>query len=84
VSVPGYWMNEQSGLLEPVVRKYLEGGELAEDEIVIMRAYLHQWMSGDFRGPGVKRLRSDVEGIDSNASLRSWLDYALDLGIDPL
>lgn len=82
--VPGYWPNEQGGVLRPVIEKYLAGDDLDDHEVGIMRAYLHQWMLGDFRGPAIDALRRDVARIRTKRELDIWLDYALDLGIDPL
>jgi hypothetical protein len=91
VSVPGYWMHEQSGRLAPVVTKYLEGKTLTGDEISIMRSYLRQWVyaSGFDGGPAQVRLeiaslRARADRINSNVALRDWLRDALELGIDPL
>lgn len=84
VSVSGYWMNETSGVLKPVVLKYLDGKQLTPVEVGTMRAYLRQWIAGDFRGPGLAELRRDVEALASTADLHAWFDRALDLGIDPL
>lgn len=84
MTVPGYWMNETSGVLAPVVRKYLNGDELDPAEVGTMRAYLRQWMTGDFRLPATDRLRVDVETIATTADVRAWLGRALDAGIDPL
>jgi hypothetical protein len=84
MTVPGYWMNETSGVLEPVVRKYLEGAELSTGEVGTMRAYLRQWMAGDFHGPEIEWLRLDVYDIRTTVDLRAWLARAFDAGIDPL
>lgn len=80
----GYWPNETSGALAPVVRKYIEGGTLDGSEVAIMRAYLRQWMGGVWSGPAAKQLRADVDRIFTHAELRAWLDRAVDEGIDPL
>jgi hypothetical protein len=77
-------MHETSGVLRPVVLKYLEEQPLTEDEVVTMRAYLRQWMAADFRGSSVGELRERLEEICSVDDLRAWLDDALDAGIDPL
>lgn len=83
-SVPGYWMHEQGGELQPAVRAYLAGHELGPGELRVIRAYLRQWMAGDFRGAGVAELAADVELIGSSSALRHWLGRAFELGIDPL
>lgn len=48
--VPGFWMNETSGVLAPVVRAYLSGARLGERPVAVMRAYLRQWVARGFRG----------------------------------
>jgi hypothetical protein len=82
--LPGYWQDEQSGILAPVVHRSLAGGMLDSLEIGVMRAYLRQWMAGEFRGPKVVALRRDVETIASTEDLDAWLERALEAGIDPL
>lgn len=82
---PGYWMNEQSGVLDPVVRRYIAGDELRPLEVAAMRAYLRQWIDAPgFIGPAVDDLRRRVEHLATTAQVRDWLDDALDAGIDPL
>jgi hypothetical protein len=84
MTVPGYWMNETSGKLRPVVEKYLRGESLTIYELNAIRAYIRQWMRGDFHGPEVEQLRARVDGIVTTAALTSWLDDAADAGVDPL
>jgi len=82
MNVPGYWMNETSGVLRPVVEAYLKGGNLNPEQIVTMRAYLRQWiMAPAWRG--VENLRRSVDNIRTQADLDHWLDRALNEGIDP-
>jgi hypothetical protein len=82
-AIPGYWMNETSGVLAPVVEKYLNAGELTADELALMRAYLEQWARG-FVGPDVAALRARLPLIRSSADLGRWLADDIDAGIDPL
>ncbi len=79
----GYWMYETSGVLRPVVERYLNGETLDDAGIAIMRAYLKQWMDG---GPwkNAAGLGDRVASIASTAALRSWLDDAAEVGIDPM
>lgn len=80
----GYWMNETSGVLRPVVERYLNGGALNANDVAVMRAYLRQWMAGSFRGPMIDDLRARVDEIRTTDDLVRWLEDALDAGIDPL
>lgn len=84
MTVPGYWTNEQSGVLAPVVMRYLAGYWLNAEELGIMRGYLRQWMRGNFGGPIAAELRVSLDEITDTASLRAWLDLALEAGVDPL
>jgi len=82
-AAPGYWMNETSGVLRPVVEAYLDNEPMSAAQIAVMRAYLRQWCAG-FADPAVAELASLIDGIISRGTLRAWLDMADGLGIDPL
>lgn len=84
MTIPGYWQNETSGVLRPVVMRYLDGSSLDGSDIRVMKAYLAQWMQGDWEGDEAARLRADVGKITTVADLRRWLDDAQETGIDPL
>lgn len=81
---PGYWMNETSGLLRPVIENYLTGGKMTDRDIATMRAYLRQWMQGPWTGPMVDVLRSQIDDIHDRKDIARWLNRALDQNIDPL
>lgn len=82
--MPGYWMNETTGVLRPAIEAYLSGEPMSGEHVAAMRAYLRQWMAGDWRGEAVTELRRDIDGLTSREAVSSWLDRALDMGIDPL
>ncbi len=82
--VPGFWMNEQGGALRPAVLAYLDGQDLDAGQLEIWRAYLRQWMQGDWKGPLLDTLRSQVDDIKSTDDLHHWLHRALSQNIDPL
>lgn len=79
---PGYWMDETSGVLVPAVVAYLHGKPLTDAQVGAMRAYLRQWIWGDFRG--ADELRTSVERIQTREDIKRWIDLATDLGMDPL
>lgn len=83
---PGYWMNETSGVLAPVVHRYLDGSELNGSDVATMRAYLRQWIERGAWGGGdaIARLRVRVLLLDSTKAIRQWLHDAEEIGIDPL
>jgi hypothetical protein len=83
-SAPGYWMHEQSGRLRPVVQAYLEGEELAPEQMAIMRAYLRQWIEFPWRGESIDLLRATVGSLTTRREIDSWLEVAERNGIDPL
>ena len=81
--VPGFWMNEATGQLRPVIEAYLTGQHMTARDISIMRVYLRQWINdGDWRD--VDLLRIKVDEIADRHDIARWLDRALDAGIDPL
>ena len=83
--IPGYWMNETSGVLRPAVEAYLHDQPMTGEQIAAMRAYLRQWIAADgFRGPTVDVLRTAVDGLTTKDAIRRWIDIATDEGMDPL
>lgn len=83
MNVPGYWMNETSGVLRPAVEAYLNHDEMTPSEIAAMRAYLRQWIAA-FPGPDAESLAKDVDGLIDRSAIDRWLHKAIDQGIDPL
>jgi hypothetical protein len=81
---PGFWMDETSGVLRPAVEAYLNHDAMTPAQIAAMRAYLRQWMQGDWMGDGIDDLRNGVNDITNQTALRRWLQSAYDLSIDPL
>lgn len=82
-SMPGYWMDETSGVLAPVVHAYLRGEALDGAQLATFRAYLRQWVL-DLPGAGAMKLRLRIDDLVTTEALRKWLYDALDDGIDPL
>lgn len=83
--VPGYWMNETSGVLRPAVGAYLAGGEMTREQLGAMKYYCRQWINAPgFKGPEVDALRRLVDHIDSRVTLAAWLASAEEAGCDPL
>lgn len=81
--IPGYWMNETSGVLRPAIEAYLTGDSMTDEQVAAMRAYLRQWIGGD-TWRGAEMLRRKVEGLTSRDAIRRWLNRAKEIGIDPL
>lgn len=90
MSAPGYWINETSGLLRPAVEAYLSGSEMTPGQIATMRAYLRQWINAPvwdlnpYGSDALDGLRDGIDSLHSRAQIETWLDKALDVGIDPL
>lgn len=79
----GYWMNETSGILRPVIEAYYCNPDFSPAECVIMVAYLRQWMAG-FPPLGTGDLIPRLDTLTDRRAIGRWLDDARDLGIDPL
>lgn len=83
--IPGYWLRETTGILRPVIERYLAGDSLSERDCATMRAYLRQWINAPvWRGPEIEHLRDAIDGLTSRAAISAWLDAAEEIGIDPL
>jgi hypothetical protein len=82
--VPGFWMNETSGVLRPAVEAYLRREPMTPNQIAAMRAYLRQWMDGDWHGPMIDVLRTKLDEIHTPKDIRDWMRMALRENIDPL
>lgn len=82
---PGFWMDETSGVLAPVIEAYLNGKDLTPDQIAIMRAYLRQWIAAPgFIGPDIDDLRGRVDQLTSWGAIDTWIYDAVHAGADPL
>jgi len=91
---PKYWMHEMGGELAPAIMQYLEGGDLADGDVLLIRAYLLQWINSPAwdanpaMGPDgrldLAGLRSAARFLRDRADIGKWLKWALELGIDPL
>ena len=81
-------MDEQSGVLAPVIGAYLNGERLIGEQIGIMRAYLVQWIEAPVWVFDVTEHRKvlilQAHAIQTHADIDAWLHAALDIGIDPL
>lgn len=84
-NIPGYWMHEASGKLEPAIWALLEGDPLLEEQIPLVRAYLRQWIEkGDWHGPAIEGLRARIDELVNREAIDRWLNDAYEIGIDPL
>jgi hypothetical protein len=83
---PKYWIHETSGVLEPVVRAYLNGDQLTTQQLILMRAYLYQWVSAPVWAPSgaLEELRLRVAAAQSNEDIDLCIEAAVAMGMDPL
>jgi hypothetical protein len=91
---PGYWQDEATGVLRPVILAYLSGASLDAQQCSTIRAYLRQWInspiwdSNPYAGPeqhlSLAALRLAVENCTDRAGIKYWLEAAEAHGLDPL
>jgi hypothetical protein len=91
---PGYWMWETSGVLRAAVLCYLNGLQLGPQDLSLMRAYCQQWVNATAwdRNPHntdedrieLSELRRSAGEISDTASLRRWIERAVEMNMDPL
>jgi hypothetical protein len=88
-----YWMHDTSGMLQPVIERYLAGEPLTTRQVALFRGYLTQWVMSPVwdqnphdsdAGAALGRLRARVEVLGSAGEIQAWLHDALREGIDPL
>ena len=83
--MPGYWANEVTGRLLPVVTAFLTGEPMTCEQVALQRAYFRQWIvTPGFVGPGVDKLRARIDGLTSRAALDAWWQDSIEEGVDPL
>jgi hypothetical protein len=94
ISVPGYWENENLGVLRPAIEAYLQGGPMTESQIAAMRGVPAAVDQRKRVGPNshaaakertwLAEMRARVDGLTSREAIERWLDDALEGNIDPL
>ncbi len=83
---PLYWMHERTGLLRPIVLKYIQGIErLTDAEVDVLRYYLQQWIDAPgWQGSTLATLRKTIRLAKTQTMIREWLHEAELAGHDPL
>lgn len=83
---PKYWMHESSGVLEPVVRAYLQGDDLDAGQVKLMQAYLWQWVKSPVWGPSgmLEAVRLQVSCIACSQDIDAAISAMDTLCMDPL
>jgi hypothetical protein len=88
---PRYWMNETSGVLKPVIERFLNDQQLTDQEVSIFRAYIMQWIDSpawdanpEGGGHELRMLRDAAKVVRNTTELRLWLQRAEEFGVDPL
>lgn len=89
---PRFWRHEVSGVLERPITRFLKNGGLSADDILLIRAYLRQWIDSplwdiDIDDDGrrdLAELRTLARLILTRRDIHQWIDKAVGLGMDPL
>jgi hypothetical protein len=76
-------MDETSGVLKPAIVAYLNHEAMTDAQVAAMRAYLRQWIMADV-WIDVEPLRAKIDSLTSRRAIKSWLDQAAEINIDPL
>jgi len=85
-------MYEVGGKLVPAMKRYLEGTRAFPDDVNLIRAYLRQWIDSPVWDHGneaemqrdLDELRRKARELRTISDITTWVEQALDLGIDPL
>lgn len=82
-TIPLYWMHETSGKMQALIRKFLNGIQLSENELEIMRWYIFQWVDAMPIKP--KDFSKSLLDSMTQEHLNEYIcKVLLPLGIDPL
>lgn len=81
--IPGFWLNETGGSLQPAILRYLKGDALSRQDIALIRSYFRQWLRG-FQGIDIDTLAKSIDDLSTRPQISDWLDRAIEIGIDPL
>ena len=83
---PKYWVHESSGVLEPVVRAYLQGDDLDAGQVKLMQAYLWQWVKSPVWEASsiLEALRLRAAAIESRRDIDDAIEAMVEIGMDPL
>ncbi len=94
MSLPGYWMDETSGVLRPAVEAFLTGQSMTLAQIGAMRSYLRQWVDASIWDENplaglhgllwLASMRLSCDELVSREAIARWIAKAVDGGIDPL
>jgi hypothetical protein len=93
-AAPKYWMHETGGKLAAAIKRYLHDEALSVDDILLIRAYLSQWVDSpawdanpsiDYEGRlALASMRQSARSLHNRAKIAEWLERADEMGMDPL
>jgi hypothetical protein len=91
---PKFWRYETGGELVPAMERYIRGESLQLRDVSLIRAYLRQWVEAPVWEMNPLRtlessialgiLRAKVAGASTKGHLDSCVQFAIELGMDPL
>jgi hypothetical protein len=82
---PHFWMSEETGLLADAVELYLNGEDLPEPAVDLIRQYLRQYleravMTGDAKRDALLR---QVAGLRTSREIERFADEIANYGVEP-
>jgi len=93
---PLYWMHEQSGRMRRIVKDFLNGNPLSQEDFDILKQYVTQWIDGTYiqasrmKDPDdkydnvMKGLAVKLKSISGQNELMEFISKeCLEAGIDP-
>jgi hypothetical protein len=84
MNIPDFWIEDDSGVLQPAIQDFHDGKELTEPQVIAVRDYFKQWIArpewqGDLE---LDDLRHAVVSIRTTDDITAWLSRFLVFGID--
>jgi hypothetical protein len=82
---PYFWMEEQSGILAPIVASYMNGTQLNQQQVGFMRQYLRQYVErAVLTGDAKRQLLVDrLAKIRSTRDIERFAEELAEYGVEP-
>ena len=80
-----FWMTEQTGRLGDAIERYFQGERLSPDELMVIKAYLQQYLerallTGDARRD---RLLQQLATLRTRRDIERFADDIAEFGVEP-
>ena len=82
---PHFWMTEQTGRLGDVIERYFQGERLSADDLLVIKAYLQQYLERAMLTADARRdrLLQRLATLRTRREIERFADDIADFGVEP-